>query len=408
MGATESSERSEGLAAGLRVLKGRRQAVVSTSDPAGGGLDELVGRALAMAEVTPEDPHAGLPAPGERPGADDAPPATADDGGLPRPAALEERARAAEDAARAVPGITNSEGGHAAASLTRVTLAASDGFEGTYLHTGHSLYASVVAGAGTAMERDYEHAASVRAADLDDPADLGRRAGERAAARLNPRKAPSAKVPVVFEPRVAGGFLSLLGQAISGTAVARGASFLKDRLGERVFAPGIRIADDPLRPWGHRSRPFDGEGGRSAGRALVEDGVLGTWLLDARTARRLGLASTGSAARSPGGVPGPAPSNVFLAPGAESPEALIAGVGSGFYVTEMLGMSFSLVTGDYSRGATGFWIENGERAHPVSEVTVAGNLADMFRNLRPADDLAFRTGVDSPTVCIDGMTVAGL
>lgn len=406
MGEIESSERAEGLSAGLRVLKGKRQATVSTSDPAGGDLAELVERALAMATVTPEDPHAGLPAPQERPGAGGPPPSA--DGGLPPSAALEEGARAAEDAARAVPGITNSEGGHAASALSRITLAASDGFEGTYLRTAHNLYASVVAGTGTAMERDYEHASRVRAADLDDPADIGRRAGERAVARLNPRKAPSAKVPVVFEPRVAGGFLSLLGQAVSGTAVARGATFLKECLGERVFAPGIRVADDPLRPWGHRSRPFDGEGGRVAERALVEDGILRTWLLDARSARRLGLASTGSAARAPGGVPDPAPSNIYLAPGADSPESIVAGVERGFYVTEMLGMSFSLVTGDYSRGATGFWIENGERTHPVSEVTVAGNLADMFRNLRPADDLAFRTGVDSPTVCIDGMTVAGL
>ena len=404
---TESIERADSLEAGLRVIVGGRQASVAMSDVADDDArTELVERAIAMARVTPEDPHAGLPAAGSRPAGPV--PLPLSDPAMPSAEALGERAAAAEAAALAVPGITNTEGGHAGAVETSVTLSASDGFNAAYRRTGHSLAVSVVAGTGTGMERDYDYASAVRQADLADPAEVGRRAGTRTVARLHPRKAPSAQVPVVFEPRVGAGMLSLLARAISGTAVARGTTFLKDRMGSRLFPAGITVTDDPLRPFGHRSRPFDGEGVAVASRRVVDDGVLQTWLLDSRSARKLELASTGSAARAPGGVPEPSPSNLFLAAGSVTPEELLGDIRDGFYVTEMLGMSFSLVTGDYSRGATGYWIENGEKTHPVSEVTVAGNLADMFRHLTPADDLAFRTGIDSPTLRIDGMTVAGL
>ena len=330
------------------------------------------------------------------------------DAAIPTTETLGEWAAAAEEAALAVPGITNTEGGHAGAADTTLTLSASDGFDAAYRRTHHSLSVSVVAGTGTGMERDYDYSTAVRQADLTNPAEVGRRAGARTVARLEPRKAPSAQVPVVFEPRVAAGMLSLLARAISGTAVARGTTFLKDRMGSPLFPQGISITDDPLRPFGHRSRPFDGEGVAVASRLVVDDGVLRTWLLDSRSARKLDLVSTGSAARAPGGVPEPGPSNLFLSAGAVTPDELLSEIRNGFYVTEMLGMSFNLVTGDYSRGATGYWIENGEKTHPVSEVTVAGNLADMFRNVTPADDLMFRTGIDSPTLRIDGMTVAGI
>ena len=404
---TESIERSESLQAGLRVIVGGRQASVAMSDVTDeAARTELVERAVAMARVTPEDPHAGLPETGSRPTAPVAVPLS--DAAIPTTETLGEWAAAAEEAALAVPGITNTEGGHAGAADTTLTLSASDGFDAAYRRTHHSLSVSVVAGAGTGMERDYDYSSAVRQADLTNPAEVGRRAGARTVARLEPRKAPSAQVPVVFEPRVAAGMLSLLARAISGTAVARGTTFLKDRMGSRLFPEGIIITDDPLRPFGHRSRPFDGEGVAVASRLVVDDGVLRTWLLDSRSARKLDLASTGSAARAPGGVPEPGPSNLFLAAGVVTPDELLSDIRNGFYVTEMLGMSFNLVTGDYSRGATGYWIENGEKTHPVSEVTVAGNLADMFLNVTPADDLSFRTGIDSPTLRIDGMTVAGI
>jgi len=404
---TESIERSESLQAGLRVIIGGRQASVGMSDVTDeAARTELVERAVAMARVTPEDPHAGLPEAGSRPTDPVAVPLS--DAAIPTTETLGEWAAAAEEAALAVPGITNTEGGHAGAADTTLTLSASDGFDAAYRRTHHSLSVSVVAGTGTGMERDYDYSSAVRQADLTNPAEVGRRAGARTVARLEPRKAPSAQVPVVFEPRVASGVLSLLARAISGTAVARGTTFLKDRMGSRLFPQGISITDDPLRPFGHRSRPFDGEGVAVASRLVVDDGVLRTWLLDSRSARKLELASTGSAARAPGGVPEPGPSNLFLAGGAVTPDELLSDIRNGFYVTEMLGMSFNLVTGDYSRGATGYWIENGEKTYPVSEVTVAGNLADMFLNVTPADDLTFRTGIDSPTIRIDGMTVAGI
>ncbi len=406
-GETESVERSESLEAGLRVILDGRQATVAVSDVTDSGtLSELAERAIAMARVTPEDPHAGLPDTARRPRDPEAVPLQ--DDGLAGSDTLTEWASAAESAAVAVKGITNTEGGHASAAETTLTLCASDGFSGAYRRTRHSLSVVVVAGSGTGMERDYEYTSAVRKADLADPAQLGEDAGRRTVARLNPRKAPSAQIPVVFEPRVASGLLSLLTRAVSGTAVARGTTFLKDRMGSQLFPGGITITDDPLRPFGHRSRPFDGEGVAVEARPIVDDGVLQTWLLDSRSARKLQLASTGSASRSPGGVPEPGPSNVYLTAGERTPEDLMQDIADGFYVTEMLGMSFNIVTGDYSRGATGYWIRNGQRAHPVSEVTVAGNLASMFQNLIPANDLSFRTGIDAPTLRIDGMTVAGL
>ena len=239
------------------------------------------------------------------------------------------------------------------------------------------------------------------------PRQLAAALGERAVRRLGARKAQSGQVPVIYDPRIAGGLLSSLAGGISGPSIARGTSFLKDALETTLFAPGITVVDDPLRERGLRSLPFDGEGVGTERRAIVADGVLQTWLLDSRSARQLGLVTTGHAVRGTGGPPSPAASNLWLEPGADGAEALIGGVASGLYVTELIGMGVNMVTGDYSRGAAGFWIEKGEIAYPVSEVTVAGNLKDMFRQLTPASDLAFRYGVDSPTVRIDGMTVAG-
>src|SRR5512144_648920 len=403
LGKRETLERSEAKVVGLRVFIGQRQAIVSSSDVMPQALAAMVERGMAMARAVPEDPYCGLAAPSEIAGE------TIDvDAYEPREIDIEvvsERARAAEAAALSVAGVTNSEG--AAAGLDVYAIAGSNGLHRTYSRSWHNVSVSVLAGKGTEMERDYEYASSGYLEDLEDAEALGRRCGERAVRRLYPRKASSAQVPIVCEPRVARSLLGHLAAAINGSAVARGTTFLNGKLGEPVFAPGVTIIDDPLRRRGLRSRPFDGEGIASMRRAVVENGVLKSWLLDLRAARQLGLRSTGHAARGASEPPSPAPTNLYLEPGSVSPQQLVRAIPSGLYVTDLMGFGINGVTGDYSRGARGFWIENGELAYPVSEITVSANLLQMFRELTAASDLEFRYGVDSPTVRVDGMTVAG-
>lgn len=405
LGKTEGLERAEETEIGLRVLFGRRQASVSSTDLNAATLAELAARAVAMAREAPEDPWCGLADPSEL--AREIPDLDTCDPEEPSPETLRERAAAAEDAARAVPGVTNSEGAEASWSRTAVALAASNGFSGAYIATHSSIAASVLAGTGTEMERDHEWHSACFAADLRAPEDIGRIAGERAVARLHPRKADTAAVPVMFENRVAGTLLRSLAGAISGPAIARGTSFLKDRLETAVMPASVTVFDDPLRRRGLRSKPFDAEGIATRRRALIEAGVLKGWLLDCASARQLGLSSTGNAARSTSGPPSPAPSNLYMEPGSKTPDALMKDMGRGLLVTEMMGMGVNIVTGDYSRGAAGFWIEDGAIAHAVSEVTIAGNMADMFLAITAADDLEFRRGTDAPSLLIDGMTVAG-
>jgi PmbA protein len=265
-----------------------------------------------------------------------------------------------------------------------------------------------IAGEGTGMERDYDFSSALHASDLEDAAAIGRNAGERAVKRLNPRKVETRRVPVLFDPRVAGSLVGHLASAINGSSIARKTSFLKDRMGEQLFAPGIAIIDDPLRRRGLRSHPFDAEGIAGERRALIEDGTLKTWILDCATARELGLTTTGHAQRGVSSTPSPGASNLHLAPGPKTPAELIADIEEGFYVTDLIGMGANMVTGDYSRGASGFWIEHGELTYPVSEVTIAGHLNDIFRSLTPANDLVFRYGTNAPTVRIEGLTVAGV
>lgn len=405
LGAREHIERSEENEFGLRVFIGRRQAVVSSSDTAPGALDELAERAVAMARTVPEDPYCGLADAADL--ADHVADVESCETGEPTAEALIEHAAVAEDAARAVPGVTNSEGAEASWQVSRVSLVASNGFAHSRAVSRSDLAVSVLAGTGTGMERDYDYTSAVFAGDLRDPAAVGRTAGKRAVRRLAPRKAASAQVPILYEPRASRSLLGHLAAAINGAAVARGTSFLKDRMGERIFPAGTTVIDDPLRARGLRSRPFDAEGLPTQRRAIIENGVLTTWILDLRSARQIGAASTAHAARSVGGPPSPAPSNLYLEPGAPTPEDLIAGVERGLLVSELIGFGVNGITGDYSRGASGFWIENGAIAYPVSEVTVAGNLLDMFAHVTAADDLVFRYGTDAPTVRVDGMTVAG-
>lgn len=401
LGQLEDVGRAENAELSLRVFVGRRSASVSTSDLSDATLDTLVERAVAMAGQAPEDPYAGL-APQERLLHGTAPNLDLDDHADISPETLKERALAAEDAARGVAGVTNSEGGGASANRAVVALATSHGFAGSYAATSYGVSASVLAGTGGGMERDYAHHATRHFAKLEDPAEIGRRAGERAVARVNPGRLASGPMPVVFDPRVGSSLVGHLIGAISGSAVARKTSFLLDALGTPVFGAHVTICDDPQRPGGMRSRPFDGEGLPVGPVSLVEHGVLETWLLDSASARQLGLEPTGHAARQ-GGV---ATSNVHLANGLTDVTGLIEDIADGVYVTELIGMGVNPVTGDYSRGASGFRIVNGEIAGPVSEFTIAGNLRDMFAGLVPANDLEFRYAINVPTVRIDGMTVA--
>ena len=405
LGKPEGIERAESDDLGLRVFLGKRQAVVSSTDLSKDALAEIAERAVAMAKAAPEDAYCGLAEPELLAG--DPPDLDICDQREPDPDELARRAAKAEDAARAVKGVTNSEGAEASWGSSRICLAASNGFAETYASSRHSLVVAVVAGEGTNMERDYEFSSTVYADDLKGAEEVGREAGERAVARLNARKVETASVPVIYEPRVSSSLLRHLGAAINGISVARGTSFLKDKMGKAVFADAITIVDDPHRARGLGSKPFDGEGIANERRKVIDAGVLATWLLDLGSARQLGLSSTGHAARGTSAPPSPAATNLYLEAGTLSPAELMSDIGAGFYVTELIGMGVNTLTGDYSRGAAGFWIENGEIAYPVSEVTIAGNLRDMFAQLTAADDLEFRYAINAPTLRIDGMTVAG-
>jgi PmbA protein len=357
-----------------------------------------------MARVVPEDPSTGLAETAAPPDAQDldmvdpAEPSTED---------LIARAATAEEATLAVKGVTNTEGADAGYSRGEIFLVTSAGFAGHRAGTSHSISATALVGEGTGMQRDYDYDSKVWLSDLDDPATIGRSAANRALARLNPTRPKTAKVPVLYDPRVATSLLGSLMGAINGASVARGTSFLKEKLGQKIFATGVYVRDDPRRVRGPRSRVFDGEGTPTKPHALIEDGVLTTWLLDSRSARQLGMTPTGHASRGTGGPPSPSPSNLWLAAGTLTPEELMADIKLGLYVTEMMGGGVNGVTGDYSRGAAGFLIRDGKLAEPVAEITIAGHALEMFASLTPANDLVFRRGTDSPTIRVEGLTMAG-
>ena len=406
LGALEDVERSEGEEIGLRVFIGQRSASISASDMNPATLGTLVDRCIAMAREAPEDPYAGL-APEDRLMHRRAPALDLTDAEEPEPATLRERALEAEDAARSVPGVTNSEGGGASTGRSQVALATSHGFAGAYAGTSHSTWASVLAGEGAGMQRDHVSHNVRHLEDLDNAEAIGIRAGQRAVARLNPVKVESGVMPVIFDPRIGSSLIGHLVSGIVGPAIARRSSFLLDSLGEAIFDSGVTIIDDPLLPRGLRSRPFDGEGLPVERRALIDRGVLTGWLMDSASARQLGMEPTGHASRGGSGAPGASVTNVHMEAGTASPGDLRADVKRGLYITELIGMGVNGVTGDYSRGAAGFLIENGAVTHAVSEITIAGNLKDMFRSLVPANDLHFRYAINVPTIRVDGMTVAG-
>lgn len=402
LGKVESTESSESDDMSLRVFVGQRVASVSAttaSDP--GGLAE---RAIAMARASPEDAFAGLADP------DKLARQLADldlvDPTEVSPDRLRDDALAAEEAALAVPGVTNSSGAAASAGSGGLVLATSHGFVGQYAATRFSRSVSVIAGEGTGMERDYDFSSRLHFVDLETPEKIGRTAGERAARRLGARKVPTGRYPVIYDPRVARGIAGHIAGAINGASVARKTSFLRDRMGKQIASAAVTITDDPTRIRGQASRPFDGEGVAGASLVPVRSGVLEAWLLSSSVARELGLETNGRGARASSSV-NPSSTNFAIEPGETDRDDLIGGIKAGLYVTEVFGQGVNMITGEYSRGAAGFWIENGRVTYPVSEITVAGNLKDMFLNMTPASDLDRNYGTSAPTLLIEGMTIAG-
>lgn len=401
-GKVEETERAEGDDVTLRVFVGKKTAAVSANqldDP-----DTLAERAVAMARVAPEDPYAGL--------ADqsllvrDLPELELLDNREMTAGELADIALEAEAAGLAVKGVSKSGGAGASWRLAGVVLATSHGFQGSYMTSRYGMSMTAVAGEGTAMERDYDFDSRTYYEDLDAPSDIGQRAGERAVSRLNPQKLSTRTTNVIYEARAARSILGHLTGAINGASIARKTSFLKDRMGEAIFAPGIRVVDDPFKRRGAATRPFDGEGTAASVLHMIEDGVLQHWFLDGASARELGLAPNGRAHRSGSGT-SPGATNITLMPGDKSLETLMKDAGSGLLVSDLIGHGVNGVTGDYSRGAAGFWFENGEIVEPVSEITIAGNLNDMFKRLVPGSDLDNRYSAATPSVMIEGMALAG-
>jgi PmbA protein len=406
-GRLEQAERAEGTDLGLRVLIGRRQACVSASDTSPATLAALAERAVAMAREAPEDPSAGLADPADlAQGWDMAALELEEAGADPAAAALEAAARALEGAALSASGITQAEAS-AAFSRRAIAIAQSNGFTGHYGRTSHSRSVTAFCGSGTAMERDHAGEARIFAADLPGLDEIGQRAATRALERLGAVKPPTGTYPVLYDERVAASLIGHLLGAINGAAIARGASWARDLMDRPVLPDGLSLVEDPLRIRSSASRPFDAEGLPTRRKALVQDGHLASWVLDLATARRLGLRSTANAARGPSAPPSPGITNVELTPGTASRDDLIAQMGRGLLVTSMIGSTISATTGDYSRGAAGFWVQDGQISHPVNECTIAGNLRDMLRRIEPANDARQHLAMRVPSLLIDGMTLAG-
>ena len=405
-GQIEKLERTEAKGIGLRVFVGQSSAMISGSVFTPEALERLAVTAVEMARATPADALAGLSPPEML--ATTFPELDLVSGYLPDSDRLKSMATDVEAAALAVAGVTKSGGASASASHRKIALATSNGFARGYQRSSVSFSVSAISGEGTAMERDYDYSAATHFEDLRPADAVGRSAGERAVKRLGARKVASQTVPVIYDRRVASSLLGHLSQAINGAAIARGTGFLKDRMGQQIFAKTVSVIDDPLRVRGLASRPFDGEGLASTTRAMIEDGVLMGWFLDLRAARQLKLTPTGQGSRGLSSPPGPSPSNLHMVAGTTTPDEMIGSIKQGLFITELIGNSVNMVTGDYSRGASGYWIENGKLAYPVSEITIAGNLIAMFKTLEPANDLEFKSSTNAPTIFIDGLTIAGV
>ncbi|MDK3071593.1 TldD/PmbA family protein [Sedimentitalea sp. JM2-8] len=407
-GVLEQAERAEGTDLGLRVFIGRKQAIVSASDSSAATIAAMAERAVAMAREAPEDPFVGLADPDQLATSWDlAALELADATPEPTPADLQDDALRAEAAGLAVAGVSQVQSASASYGAHRVHLSATNGFSGGYARTSRSVSCVAIAGTGTGMERDYDGDSRTFQADLRSADDIGRIAGERAVERLNARKPSTGTFPVLFDERISASLIGHLLAASNGSAIARGSSWLQDALGQEVLPTSLSLIEDPHRPRASGSRPFDGEGLPTQRRALVENGVLTGWTLDLSSARKLGMSSTGNAARGASSPPAPANWNLALTQGDRSRADLIRDMGDGLLVTSMIGSTINPNTGDYSRGAAGFWIENGEISHPVNECTIAGNLRDMLRRIIPANDARPYLSRVVPSLLIEGMTLAG-
>lgn len=407
-GALEQAERAEQIEIGLRVLVGRQQACVSASDIKPETLRTMAERAVTMAREAPEDPHAGLADPAQLARDwDVAALDLADPTPEPAPSALEDEARRAEAAALAVAGVSQVQSASAAYGRRAVHLAATNGFSGGYARTDHGVSCVAITGEGTGMERDAHGESRLHWADMPDAEWIGRLAAERTVARAGARRPKTGAYPVIYDERIASSLVGHLLQAASGSAVVRGASWLRDAMDTQVLPSGLSILEDPHRPRTSGSRPFDAEGLPTSPRAIVEDGILRSWTLDLATGRKLGLPSTANAARGTSAPPSPSVTNIALTQGVQSKEELMAEIGTGFLVTSLIGSSINPNTGDYSRGASGFWIENGEIAYPVNECTLAGNLHDILRSIRPANDARPHLSRVVPSLLVEGLTLAG-
>jgi PmbA protein len=404
-GVVEELEQAEAREVGLRVFAGQSSATIAGSVLTKEAREKLAERAVAMAKLAPPDPFAGLAAPEQLTKADlelDLASNT-----FPSAAELKKLVEDTEKLALAVKGISKSGGAGASSSESQVALAMSNGFSKSYRRTGFGLSIGLIAGEGTNMVRDYYGTSAIHYADLESPEKVASTAAERTVKRINPQKLASQAVPVIFDRRVAASLLGHFAGAINGSAIARGVSFLKDKLGHQVFKSNITIVDDPHRIRGFASKSFDGEGLPTQRRNFIDKGTLTSWVLDLSSARQLGLASTGNAARGIASNPSPSTTNLHMVPGTQTQDELIKAMGKGVLITEFIGSSINGATGDYSRGASGFWVENGELQFPVSEITVAGNLIEMFLHLTPANDLEFRSTTNAPSCLVEGMTIAG-
>ncbi|MFO1015397.1 MAG: TldD/PmbA family protein [Caulobacteraceae bacterium] len=406
LGALEEVEREESRDLGVRVFVGQRHASVSGSDISSDGWKKLVERAVAMAKLAPEDPYAGL-APKDRLARSRDMDLDLFDPVELEPEALEALGRAAEESARAVAGVTNSDGGSATWSAGHWRLVTSGGFSGVHKASTFGLSVSAIASDAGGMERGGDGRAARWKSDLPSPEAIGAEAGKRAVQRLGARKIASTTAPVIFENRGAGMIFGALIGAISGPSVARGVSFLKEKLGQQIFSKSVTITDDPHRRRGLGSSPFDDEGVANEAMKIVDEGVLTTWLLNTASARQLGLETTGHASRGLAGPPGVSPCNLTLSPGEKDLSGLMGDASKGVLVTSMFGPSLNANTGDWSVGCSGFWFEDGEIAYPVSEITVAGNLLDIYARLVPGSDLEFRGSHNSPSLLVDGLAIAG-
>ena len=407
-GALEQAERSEGIDLGLRVFVGHRQACVSASNTSERTIAEMAERAIAMAKEAPEDPHAGLAKPDQLAQAFDISVLElTDPRDEPTAADLQDAANRAEAAALAIKGVTQAQGASAGYSHRRMHLAASNGFSAGYTRTDHSLSCVAISGEGLKMEREYDGDHRIFREDMRSAEDIGTRAGERAVARAGAKKPPTGAFPVVYDERISSSLIGHLMSAMSGSAITRGTSWLRESMGTQVLPEALSVIENPHRPRATGTRPFDAEGLPTQTRAFVQDGKLTSWILDLATARKLGLASTGNAQRGTSAPPSPGLTNLALTQGVQSKDQILAEMGTGLLVTGMIGSSINPNTGDYSRGASGFWVENGDIAYPVNECTLAGNLRDMLMNIAPANDARLHLSRVVPSLRVEGLTLAG-